>query len=241
MWSKTWRESRHRFAIASSAVLLIVVWAILNCDEAIRHFDRLPPITFTQYVWHVYAGRFQMVWTASALLLGLGGLLRERSAGTAQYTLSLPVTRRKWMDVRAAFGALEAALLAIIPVAVIPIAARLVGRSYPPLEALKLSALLVCSGIVFFCLGLFFSSLFSGEFTSMAAGLLAIYLIFTSQDYLYRWLPYFSMSGLMSGQDFVDRSTGFLAACPWINVLKSLGAAALLYVSAREIMLRKDF
>jgi hypothetical protein len=62
----------------------------------------------------------------------------------------------------------------------------------------------------------------------MIVGLFSIYLIFTSQDYLYRWLPYFSMSSLLSGADVVDRSTGFLGAFPWPGVLKSLVAAVLL-------------
>jgi ABC-type transport system involved in multi-copper enzyme maturation permease subunit len=107
------------------------------------------------------------VWAASALFLGLGGLLRERVFGTAQYTLSLPVTRRQWVAARATIGLGEAAVLAVIPVAVIPIAARVVGRTYPALEALKLSGLLLCAGIVFFFLGVLYSSLLEGELASV--------------------------------------------------------------------------
>jgi ABC-2 type transport system permease protein len=241
IWFKTWVESRQRFLLASAAILLAVVWAVLNCDEAMRRFDRVPPITFTQYVWLVYAGRFQLVWAASALFLGLGGLLREHAFGTAQYTLSLPVTRSRWLAARAIIGLGEAAVLAAIPVIAIPIAARMAGRTYPAFEALKLSGLLLAAGIVFFFLGVFYSSLLGGEFASMIAGLFSIYLIFTSQDYLYRWLPYFSMSNFLSGADVVDRATGFLTAVPWPGVLKSLAAAVLLYVSAREITAHRDF
>jgi ABC-2 type transport system permease protein len=241
IWFKTWVESRQRFLVASTAVLLALAWAVLNCDQAMRRFDQVPPITFTQYVWYVYAGRFQLVWAALALFLGLGGLLRERALGTAQYTLSLPVTRSQWIAARAIIGLSEAAVLAAIPVVVIPIAARMVGRTYPALEALKLSGLLLCAGVVFFFLGVFYSSLLGGEFASMIAGLFSIYLIFTSQDYLYRWLPYFSMSSLLSGADVVDRATGFLTAFPWPGVLKSLVAAGILYVSAREITAHRDF
>jgi ABC-2 type transport system permease protein len=241
IWFKTWVESRQRFLLASAAILLAVVWAVLNCDEAMRRFDRVPPITFTQYVWLVYAGRFQLVWAASALFLGLGGLIREHAFGTAQYTVSLPVTRSRWLNARAIIGLGEASVLAVIPVIAIPIAARMVGRTYPPFEALKLSGLLLAAGIVFFFLGVFYSSLLEGEFASMIAGLFSIYLIFTAQDYLYRWAPYFSMSNFLSGADVVDRATGFLTAIPWPGVLKSLAAAALLYVSAREITAHRDF
>jgi hypothetical protein len=76
---------------------------------------------------------------------------------------------------------------------------------------------------------------------AMIVGLLSIYLIFTSQDYLYRWLPYFSMSSLLSGADVIDRATGFLTAFPWRGVLKSPVAESLLYISAREITTHRDF
>lgn len=241
IWAKTWTESRQRLLLASAAVILVAGWAILNADEAMRRFDRKPPIAFTQYVWHVYAGRLQLVWTASAFFLGLGGLLRERALGTAHYTLSLPVTRREWVDARAAIGVAQAAALAMIPAAVIPVAAWGTGRSYPPVEALKLSMLLAGAGLVFFCLGLFYSSLLGGEFAAMIAGLMTIYLAFTAQDYLFRCLPYFSMSALLSGADVVDRATGFLAAFPWTGIAKSLGAAVLLYIGAREVTAYRDF
>jgi hypothetical protein len=90
------------------------------------------------------------------------------------------------------------------------------------------SGVFLGAGIGFFFRGVFYSSLVEGEFTSMVAGLFSIYLIFTSQDFLYRWLPYFSMGRLLSGADVVDRATGFVTAFPWSGVLKSLVAAALL-------------
>jgi ABC-2 type transport system permease protein len=241
IWFKTWSESRQRLLLTSAAIILVVAWAILNADEAMRRFDRKPPITFTQYVWYVYASRLQLVWTISAFFLGLGGLLRERALGTAHYTLSLPVTRRQWMNVRTVIGVCQATVLAVIPAILIPIGARVIGRSYPPLEALKFSILLATAGLVFFCLGLFYSALLEGEFTSIVVGLLTIYLIFTAQDYLYRWLPYFSVQGLLSGADVVDRTTGFLSTFPWTGMLKSFAAAVLLYSAAREITVYRDF
>jgi ABC-2 type transport system permease protein len=241
IWFKTWLESRQRLLLTSVAVAIVVAWAILNADDAMRRFDRKPPITFTQYVWHVYAGHVQLVWTISAFFLGLGGLLRERALGTAHYTLSLPVMRRQWVNARTVVGVCEAAALALIPAVVIPLAARATGRSYPFVEAVKLSVLLAAAGIVFFCLGLFYSSLLSGDFGPIVVGLLTIYLIFTAQDYLYRWLPYFSMHSLLSGADVVDRKTGFLATFPWPGMLKSLAVAVLLFSGARRITAYRDF
>ena len=53
----------------------------------------------------------------------------------------------------------EAAVLALVPAVVIPVAAAIAGRSYPPFEALTYSALLLSAGIVFLFLSIFYSSL----------------------------------------------------------------------------------
>jgi ABC-2 type transport system permease protein len=241
IWYKTWLESRLRFFVTALVLVFVVSWAILNCDHAMARFDRKPPITFAQYVWHVYAGQFQAVWVASVLFLGLGGLLRERALGTTQYTLSMPVSRMRWMAARATVGIVESAVLAAIPVIVIPLTASFVGRSYPVWEALKYSTLLFAMGIVFFCVGLLYSSILPGEFAAAAVGLVSLYFVFTAYDYLYRWFPYFNMNALLSGADFVDRSSGFLHGWPWPATLTCLAVAASLYIGATRVTEHLDF
>ncbi len=241
IWHKAWLESRLRFLLMAIMVTFVVGWAILNCDQAMARFDRRPPITFTQYVWFVYAGRVQMMWAASVLLLGLGGLLRERELGTAQYTLSLPVSRARWLAVRTATGVMQSAALAAIPAVVIPVAARIVGRSYPLWEAFKYSSLLFAIGIVFLGVGLLWSSILSGQIAAAAIGLASLYFIFTAYDYLYRWFPYFSMSGLISGADHVNRATGFLNGWPLSSTLISLGVTAALSLIAARFTERVEF
>jgi hypothetical protein len=105
---------------------------------------------------------------SSILLLGLGGLLREERLGTAQFTLTLPFRRRQWLQVRAALGSIQAAVLALVPVLVIPLAAHVIGHSYPIWEALKFSGLLFAAGLVFFFDAIFWSSLLGGEFSAIA-------------------------------------------------------------------------
>ncbi len=58
IWRKTWVESRTRFLIAAVVMVLTIGWAILNCDEAMRRWDAKPPITYTRYVYSIYASRF---------------------------------------------------------------------------------------------------------------------------------------------------------------------------------------
>jgi hypothetical protein len=137
LWRKTWLESRTRFFGALAVMMVVAGWDILDSAHGMSRFDRTPPITFAQYVAYLFQGNLQWVWVASVLLLGLGGLTREDWLGTAQFTLTLPFRRRQWMQVRATLGLLQAAILALLPVLTVPLAARVVGRSYPIWEAFK--------------------------------------------------------------------------------------------------------
>src|SRR5690242_4633801 len=119
IWRKTWLESRGRFFLTTIVLALTVFWWILDAERQMARYDIKPPMTFTRYVSIVYGGPIQLFWVASCIVLGLGGLLRERAHGTAQLSLTLPISRQRWMAVRAAVAASEAAVLALVPVIVI--------------------------------------------------------------------------------------------------------------------------
>ena len=241
IWRKAWPESRGRFLLMGVALALTALAAILDAERQMARYDSMPPMTFTRYVSIVYGGQIQLVWVASCILLGLGGLLREHVLGTAQFTLVLPISRQRWMAVRAAVAAAEAAVLALAPVIVIPIAATLIGRSYPPWEALKFSALLFFSGIVFLSLSLLYSSVLPGDVAAVGAGAVSVYLAFNSQNYFYYWLPSFNISRFMSGFEFLDLRTGFLTGWPWFGIFASLSIASVLLWVAVQMIRRQDF
>ena len=241
MWRKTWLESRGRFLLMALVLALIVFLAVLDATRQMARYDLKPPITFTRYISMVYAGPIQLVWTASCILLGLGGLLREHALGVAQYSLTLPISRLRWISVRAVLGIVQAALLALVPVIVIPIAAAVVGRSYPPLEALKFSMLLVVAGIMFLFLSVLYSSLLPGDFAAVGLGAVSLYFAFNVHNYLYGWFPHFNLGRLLSGFDFIDLRTGFLTGWPWAGILVSLFLAGGLFCASVELTRRRDF
>lgn len=246
LWRKSWLESRTRFIGGLAVTLLVISWDILDAEHGMSRFDSTPRITFTQYVAYVFRGHLQWVWIASILLLGLGGLVREERLGTAQFTLTLPFRRRQWLQVRAALGFIQAAVLALVPVLVIPLAARVIGHSYPVWEALKFSGLLFAAGIVFFFGAIFWSSLLGGEFSAIAVSAIAALFAFTAQDYLYRWIPSFrfssfDMSSFLGGYELLDRTTGLLEGWPWMGIAKSLCAAGVLFWISTAIIERRDF
>ena len=241
IWRKTWLESRGRFFLTALVLALTVVWWILDADRQMARYDSKPPITFARYVSIVYGGHIQLFWVASCIILGLGGLVRERAQGTAQFTLVLPISRQRWMVMRAAVTATEAAILALVPVIVIPIAATLIGRSYPAWEALKFSALLFLSGIVFLSLSLLYSSVLPNDVSAVGAGAMSVYLAFNSQNYFYYWFPRLNISRFMSGFEFLDLRTGFLTGWPWSGIFASLSIASVLIWAATQFIRRQDF
>lgn len=246
LWLKSWLESRTRFIFAAAVMILVVSWDILDSAHGMRRFDRIPPITFTQYVEYLFRGRLQWVWIASVVLLGLGGLVREGALGTAQFTLTLPFRRCAWMRVRAMLGLAQAAILSLIPVLAIPLASRIAGHSYPVWEALKFSGLLFVAGSVFFFAGMFWSSLLASDFSAVAVSGISVLAAFTAQDYLYRWVPsfnfpYFNMGMFLGGYNLVNHATGLLNGWPWPGILKSVCVAGLLFWSSTIIVQHRDF
>src|SRR5882757_2870851 len=137
LWYKMWRESQVRFLICA-LVLIVICVAVVLLEDTFRvqlHARTAPLNTYTGYIYQrIYAGFARGMFLILALVLGLGGLQRERAHGSAGFTLALPVTRLHLMTVRAAVGLLEILALALLPVLLVPGLSRLVGESYPLLR-----------------------------------------------------------------------------------------------------------
>jgi ABC-2 type transport system permease protein len=120
---------------------------------------------------------FPLLFVMLCLLLGLGGLLRERAVGTVAFTLALPVTRRELAVTRAVAGILQVAVLALLPALLIPTLSPLVlNESYPIADALAFSMRWTAWGSVFFAIGFLYSSTISNEYTAAVACVLTPFL-----------------------------------------------------------------
>jgi len=95
LWYKAWRESRVRFFLS------LGVWAILSVSLMYRAKLGFPPperpdLPYSAWVWaNIYGNMNPTVFIILVMILGLGGLQRERPVGTAAFTLSLPVSRMR--------------------------------------------------------------------------------------------------------------------------------------------------
>src|SRR5689334_24111479 len=149
LWYKAWRESRVRF------LLTVSVWMFLCVGLMYRARAGFPPagqpdLPYSAWVWgNIYGNMNPTVFIILAMILGLGGLQRERPVGSAPFTLSLPATRTHLIAVRAAVGLLQVILLSFIPAIVIPaLSPSLARQSYPEVQALEFGLLFLSWGAV---------------------------------------------------------------------------------------------
>jgi ABC-2 type transport system permease protein len=237
IWYKAWLESRWRFLICLALIATIVAADICQANINMPRMG-MSPDEFGKYVWKIYFTRFQLLWILSALVLSMGGLLREQGNGTAEFSLSLPVSRRFWMIVRGAMALTQASVLAFVPVIVIPVAARTVSYSYPPSEAAKFSALVLLTGVFILALGILYSTLFQGEYTGVALGIATVFAITVMVNPLAGRYP---SLGMTTGEHYLDSAWHLGNGWPVTAILAKLFLAVAIWETANRLLEKRSF
>src|SRR6266404_8286694 len=120
LWYKAWRESRVRFILSAAVLTFLCVSLMVRARTGFPPPER-PDLPYSAWVWANIYGNFNpTVFIILVMVLGLGGLQRERPVGTAPFTLTLPVTRVRLISLRASVGLLQVAFLSLIPAMLIP-------------------------------------------------------------------------------------------------------------------------
>jgi ABC-type transport system involved in multi-copper enzyme maturation permease subunit len=240
---KAWLETRWRFLAGLALLMLISLYAVLRAPNIIQFREQLDreQLTYAKYIWILlYKGYLQSLWILSAMMLGLGGLWREKAAGVSGFTLSLPVTRRRLVLVRALVGAAEAIILALIPSLLIWAVSPLVNQSYPLAEAVSHSILMAGGGLIFYGFGLLLSHLMQGEFSVPTVGLSVCSVLYMA--FQTRQLKIYNPFDLMSGRNYLDPNTFLLRdALPWLPLSIFFGIAVLAILTSARIAEARDF
>jgi ABC-type transport system involved in multi-copper enzyme maturation permease subunit len=239
LWYKAWHESRSRFFYTLAGMLVVSGLFVLSYDS--WHLDPAR-INFQGFVWHaLYFRFFHAAWVFSTLFLALGGLLAERHQGTALFTLSLPARRSRILLVRAAVGAGEAAVTAILPAMSISAFSLAIGRSYPVIQSLEFGLLLAAGGMAFFSFGILLSACLRGDWAPVAIGIPIIAGIYTGTRSSHA-LRAFNPQDLFSGAATVHAPQWALGApLPWAALCVSIGAALVLLLISIVITERLEF
>jgi ABC-type transport system involved in multi-copper enzyme maturation permease subunit len=200
--------------------------------------NRSAEITYTALVDSaVYGSTFPLLFVIMALLLGLGGLLRERNTATAAFTLALPVTRGALTAVRAAVGLSQVTALALLPAILIPALSPIVlGETYPLDRALLFSLRWTAWGSVFFAIGFLWSTLIPSDYTA------AVACVITPFVYLPVMLTIAGGEDRWPSANFLEFMHGGRAAgVPVVPVVVMFMVCATLTAAAAAITSRRNF
>lgn len=241
---KAWRESRAR-AVTGALVLSFLCVMVSRADLSRLPLERRP--TFAQYVWrNVYDGNVQLVFALVATLLGLGGLMSERSAGSAQFTLALPVGRSRLHAARAAVGLAQTTVLACIPLLIVPVVSgRYQPDPYPFEQAIYFTPFLVIGGCAWFAIGFLWSCAFLNEHTTAAACLATPFAAMAAANApgLHQF-PRLHLLNIMSGRDlpYLDPDARiFIGPFPWATLMAVALLGAALLTAGAALVQRRDF
>lgn len=233
LWYKAWRESRVRFLIAAAAItFLCLMYTLFQAKlypGAVRETPRIH--NYVQYIhWTVFGGVVRAMLQLSCLLLGLGGLQRDRSQGTLGFTLALPVSRVGLVASRAGLAAMQIVALSLIPSLILPYASRLVGQQLPDGYALHFIPLWITGGLFTFAFSFLASVLIANEYASLAVSYVVymFYLAAARHPVLSRF--HIHAADFMSGYHphYLDRSTMLWAGTYPVAPIAGFFAAALL-------------
>jgi ABC-2 type transport system permease protein len=233
LWYKAWLETRSRFLIA-------LTLSVALCTELVIV---LTTISTPKEIMSTLSGVHVTVaamWSLGAVLLTMGGLLRENTSGSAQFTLALPVSRLHLMLTQIGMALIESVALAAVPWFTMLLAARVVDKGLFLSQAAFHILLLLTGGVVFLSISLLSSSLIEGEYVApvVAFGVIVMVAYAMSGKSMARYNPWVYMMGF----PFLDRLTGQLTG-PF-PLLQATGYVAIaLAVSALSVRIiqRKDF
>jgi ABC-2 type transport system permease protein len=251
LFYKAWLESRMRFLVGLAAVtavcilyirlrlILVPDWRLVLQDP---HWSGRPTWLFVGvhdlnfFAWHfLYENKLQQVGVLFAILLSFGGLVREMEQGTAAFSLSLPVSRSRWLMTRMLVSIAEGFVLGLAATLAVTFASWSIHEQYALSQVIAHCLLIVTAGIVFFAMGAVFSTLIRGEHMALAFTLVLLgvpYLFI--QEYIREaapnvWVRRIDISHVMAGPPHLTWAT-----TPWIGLAVSfLLAIGLLSVASK--------
>jgi ABC-type transport system involved in multi-copper enzyme maturation permease subunit len=241
---KAWLETRTRFLASAVILALLGVSAVLRAAPTIaawESFHRGEVMPYALYVWlSLSHGYLMFFWIICAVILGLGGLVREHANGTAGFTLALPVTRTALVGSRALVGAVQALVLALIPGVIVALLSPAVGQRYPLAQAVLFGLLMGGGGLVFYALAFLLSHLLRGEYAAPGVALAltaAVYVLVKVPE-----LHALDVFTLMTGSEYMTEGLYLLGPVfPWGPLLGALGLALLVIAASGLIARRREF
>jgi ABC-2 type transport system permease protein len=247
LWYKAWLETRSRFLVCFATLMIfssvfvhhalyISCLNTLPCSEKISRSKLMPEFHRLLFINQQYV---VIIWILAVVLLGMGGIVREKDLGTSSLTLALPISRARLMRVRVATGVFQAIALGVVPWVTVFVIS---SRARIPISITQVGSyvlLLIGGGLVYFAMAILISSLVSGEYTAPALSFGVVLLAAMLFD---NWLRRFNVWRLVTGDLSIDRNTFLLSKhLPWLGILTSLFFAVLMLLASILTVQRREF
>jgi hypothetical protein len=241
---KSWLETRWGFVLALMVVLIFSLGSVLHFPDAVRagirdmKMHNHPNAALKGVATYTQVEIFEklvILWSILSVMLGTGGLLRERRLGTGGFLFSLPISRMRLVCVRCAVSVLETSGLALAAYAMVPLAFPLVHQSYSWGLALRFALILAVSGISFAVFGILISVVLEGGAWPAIIGASTAFLLLVLGEVatsLNRYAPF----PVLSGDSYFR-----YGVVPWAGMFISLAAASLMLSLALWIVKWRDF
>lgn len=240
LWYKAWLETRSRFLASLCGATLIVSFFAHHAESL-----TLPGPRANIYTRNVvfYSHQYLMfVWILCAILLGMGGLIRERAIGASSFTLALPVSRTRLVVVRIAVGLLEAIALGVVPWVAICLIMDSYGKPVLLSQAAFYLGLLISGGLIYFALAVMTASLVENEYTAPAVAYGTTILMIVLCGNI-AWLrPYADLWRFMGGDNHLNKGTFFLSGpFPWSGAIAALAVTTVLLATSVWLIQHTEF
>lgn len=242
LWYKAWLETRGRFLACLVTLTVFCFIFVHHAQEIAFRGDGLSrpggPADYYRLLF-VTQQFLVIMWVVSVVLLGMGGLLREKALGVSTFTLALPVSRTHLFAVRVVMGVLQAAALVILPWCAVFAASSSAGLPIHFSQVSFYVLLVLGGGLSYFAMAVLISSLVEGEYTAPAVSFGIVLLTAIAFD---AWLRPFSLWRLITGDLSIDRRTYLLSPnFPWRGISASLLAALAMLLLALRRIRNRDF
>ncbi|WP_291990701.1 hypothetical protein [Luteitalea sp.] len=254
LWYKTWLETRSRFLSGLALLMLSAGSTVLIYPQVSQLLPAVPDMqldgaigrqvreslelsrTYEGYVWlQWFVNNLPKTWALFAILLGAGGLLSQASRGGAMFTLSLPVSRERLLEIRAGAALVELLVLAIVPSLLVVLLSPAVGQRYGLGDALVYSLCIFIAGTVLFSLAFVLSTVFNDIWRPPLIVVGAAMCV-SFMEQAVPGLSRYSLFGVMSAESYFRDG-----AVPWVGLLIAASVSAALLYLARVNMARHDF
>ncbi|MGA2427512.1 MAG: hypothetical protein ABSH13_03335 [Candidatus Acidiferrum sp.] len=238
LWYKAWLETRTRFLVSLGFLVIILTFFVHHAESILPREPKASTYELMFFAHSYLAG----LWMLCVILLGMGGLLRERAAGVSSFTLALPVSRARLAAVRITVGVMQSIALAIVPWAAILFVSAIAGRPFFVSQASFYVLLLVTGGMVYFALAILVSSIVDGEYTAPAVAYGAAILVGIICGSVSKLRPFLDLWRFITGDNHYNKTTHLLSGpIPWFGIFACLCVAALMFLASVRVIQRREF